>query len=177
MTNKTVSRLAWLSSVFAAGVALVATADMASAHGHHNGTTQSGNITPHFVITGQPASVKRVLSEHKDWKERDHKEWKERHAEKQKKECGKITVPTPGCAISPHDPVGSVHTGGITGGTKIPTPSPAATPVGLSNGVTKSVIENGKGLTVTSTSPGTITVSNGNSSVTMAGGSLTLHGA
>jgi hypothetical protein len=36
---------------------------------------------------------------------------------------------------------------------------------------------NGKGLTVTSTSPGTITVSNGTNSVTMPGGSLNLSGA
>jgi len=169
MTNTDRSRLTQLSIVFAAGVALVATVDIANARGNHNGNTQSTNVTPHFVITGQPASVKRVLP--------DHKDSKERHADKKKKDCAKITVPTQGCAISPNDPVGSVHTGGITGGPAPKGPSPAATPVALSNGVTKSVIENGKGLTVTSNSPGTITVSNGTSSVTMAGGSLTLHGA
>lgn len=183
MTNTTVSRIAWLSTVFATGVALMATVDVADAGGHHNGNTQNGNVTPHFVITGQPASVKHVLP--------DHKERKERHADKKKKDCEKSTVPTPGCAINAKDPVGSVRTGGITGNSKTAAtpsqtagapaapkgPSPAATPVALSNGVTKSAIENGKGLTVTSNSPGTITVSNGTTSVTMAGGSLTLHGA
>jgi hypothetical protein len=180
----TVSRLACVTTAFAAGVALMVTSDIASAKGdHHGNNAQSNNASPHFVISGQPADVRRVLNDHEGDKKKD------RYAGK-KKGCEKIIVPTAGCAISPKDPVGSVHTGGITGGNKTPAPpsqsaggptaptgpSPAATPVALSNGVSKSVIENGKGLTVTSNSPGTITVSNGTSSVTMAGGSLTLHG-
>ena len=56
-------------------------------------------------------------------------------------------------------------------------PSPAYTTVTLSNGVTTSAIFSGKGLTVTSTSPGTITVSNGTNTVTMPGGSMNLSGA
>ncbi|MGC1924255.1 MAG: hypothetical protein WA706_10605, partial [Pseudolabrys sp.] len=46
-----------------------------------------------------------------------------------------------------------------------------------SNSVTTSAIFSGKGLTVTSTSPGTITVSNGTNTVTMPGGSMNLSGA
>jgi hypothetical protein len=51
--------------------------------------------------------------------------------------------------------------------------------VSISNGVTKSAISNERGgLTVTSTRPGTITITNvKGSSVTLAGGSVTLSGA
>ena len=162
-TLMSVPRRACLTTTPAVGVALMAFANAANAkgnHRHHN--SQNNGVSPHFVISGQPASAKR-----------DRKTKKEKLAEKKQKGCEKIIVPTAGCAISPHDPVGSVpptFNSGAKG------PSPAFTTVTLSNGVTKSAIFNGKGLTVTSNSPGTITVSNGNSSVTMPGGSLTLHG-
>jgi hypothetical protein len=185
MTKLTISRLACLNTVLAAGVALMVTSDIANARSDHRGNNaQNKGVSPHFVITGQPADVKRVLND------RTREKNKDKYAGK-KKGCERIIVPTAGCAISSKDPVGSVHTGGITGGNRTPAPpsqsaggpaapkglSSAATSVALSNGVSKSVIENGKGLTVTSNSPGTITVSNGTNSVTMAGGSLTLHGA
>lgn len=178
------SRLACLATVLAAGVALAASVNVASANGHHHDhNAQSNGMTPHFVITGLPPSTVRRVH-------RDHEDKKDKYTKK-KKDCEHVIVPTAECGVSSKDPVGSVHTGGITGGSRTPAPpsqttggpaaptgpSPAATPVALSNGVTKSAIENGKGLTVTSNSPGTITVSNGNSSVTMTGGSLTLHGA
>jgi len=167
----TISRLACLTTLLAAGVALMVTSDIANAKGdHHGNNAQSNSASPH---SGQPGDVKRVLNDRKSDKKKD------KYAGK-KKSCEKIIVPTAGCAVSSKDPVGShpfppSQPAGGNAGSK--GPSPAATPVALSNGVTKSVIENGKGLTVTSNAPGTITVSNGNSSVTMAGGSLTLHGA
>src|SRR5262249_35666628 len=140
-----------------------ASINIANARGDHHGNyAHSNGAGSQFAINGQSGSEKKMLSDRKSSSKKD------KYAKK--KGCEKITVPTPGCAISPHDPVGSVHTGGITGGPKPPPshsaggaaaptgPSPAATPVALSNGVTKSVIGNGKGLTVSSNSPGTITV-------------------
>jgi hypothetical protein len=156
-----------LTTTLAAGVALMAFANAANAKGNHrHGNSQYNGVSPHFVISGQPASAKR-----------DRKAKKEKLAEKKQKGCEKIIVPTAGCAISPKDPVGSVPPTFNSGNSGAKGPSPAFTTVTLSNGVNKSAIFNGKGLTVTSNSPGTLTVSNGTSSVTMPGGSLTLHGA
>ena len=98
----TASRLACLATVLAAGIASIPAADVANAKSNSSNGGNATGASPHFVITGQPANVKRVQSNHKDKKER-------KHAEKKKKDCGKIIVPTPGCPISPKDPVGSVH--------------------------------------------------------------------
>jgi len=167
----TVSRLSFLTITIAAGIALIANVGIANAKSnHHNSNTAESK--PQFVISGQPANVKRVLPEKKK---------NDKYAHKRKKNCKKIIVPTPECGVSRKDPVGNTHptlppskTGGTTGPKG---PSPAFATVTLSNGVTNSTIFNGKGLTVSSNSPGTLTVSNGNSSVTLPGGSLTLHGA
>lgn len=182
----TISRLARLTTVLAASVALIAIVDSANAKGNsnHGDNAHSHGAASHFAANGQSHNEKRMSDHHNKIEKK-----KDKYAKK-KKDCEKIIVPTPGCAISPKDPVGSVHTGGITGGNKSPAPpsqagggtgtkgpSPGATTVTLSNGVTTSAIENGKGITVTSNSPGMITVSNGNGSVTMPGGSVTLHGA
>jgi hypothetical protein len=181
----TVSRLPCFMSVLVASVAVMATVDIASAKGdHHHGNTNGA--TPQFVISGQPAGVKRVQRDSHG----DKHQQGDKYTGKKQKGCKHIIVPTAECGVSSKDPVGNTHPGGATsqtgGGTTIskgPSPgpvtfsTPASTPVTLSNGVTTSTIFYGKGLTVTSTSPGTITVSNGNSSVTMPGGSLTLRGA
>lgn len=171
------SRLACMTTALATGVVLIASASIASAKGdHHQGNNvQSNGASPHFVISGQPANVKRVLS-NKKTKEKT----KEKYTDKKPKGCKGIIVPTAECGVSSKNPVGStqptlpVSSGGSTA-TK--GPSLAYTPVTVSNGVTSSAIFNGKGLMITSTTPGTITVSNGTNSVTMPGGSLTLHGA
>ena len=171
----TISRSACLTAVLATAVAMAAI-DVANAKGNsnHDSFSHSNGGTSHFAMGSQSAGHK--WSDHKSDKKKD------KYANK-KKACEKITVPTAGCAINSKDPVGSVRTGGVTGGptteanTGTKEPSPGATTVTLSNGVTKSAIENGKGITVTSTSPGMLTISNGNSSVAMAGGSITLHGA
>lgn len=172
MANLTrIPRLAYLTTALAAG-ALIVSANIANAKGdHHQGNnTQSNGARPHFVISGQPAKVKRVLSS-----------TKRKQAAEKKKGCGNIIVPTAECGNNPKNPVGSTRPtlpAQASGGKPVPKgPSPEFTTVKLSNGVTTSAIFNGKGLTVTSNSPGTITVSNGSSSVTLAGGSLNLSGA
>ncbi len=166
MTKLTkLSRLAALTAVLVASAALIGSVGIANAKGgdHHQNNNAQNNNRPHFVISGQPANVKRVMRTTK----------KKEMADK-KKGCGKIIVPTAECGVNSKNPVGST----------IPTlppqakgPSPAYTTVTLSNGVTTSAIFNGKGLTVTSTSPGTITVSNSTNSVTMPGETMNLSGA
>ena len=84
-----------------------------------------------------------------------------------RKGCGKLILPTAGCATPAHDPVGNTHPDLNANG---------ATTV--SNGVSKGTVPNGDGgLLVTSKTPGTITVSNGTNSVTLPGGSVALSGA
>jgi hypothetical protein len=168
----TVSRLSFLTTAIAAGIALTTNVGIANAKGNHH-TSSDAESKPQFVISGQPANVKRVLPE--------KKKGNDKYAHKKKKGCEKIIVPTAECGVSRKDPVGNTHPTlppTKTGGTTSPKgPSPTFTSVTLSNGVTDSAIFNGKGLTISSNSPGTITVSNGNSSVTLPGGSMTLHGA
>ncbi|MGB2587464.1 MAG: hypothetical protein WBC72_15210, partial [Pseudolabrys sp.] len=53
----------------------------------------------HFVISGQPANVKRVLRTNK----------KKQMAEKKKKACGNIIVPTAEWGVNPKNPVGSTR--------------------------------------------------------------------
>jgi hypothetical protein len=171
-----------LTTALATSIALIATASIADAKdGRHDNNNQK-RATPHFVITGQPASVKRViLGERKEMKEK-----KDKHADKkhEKDKLGKQHDKDKH-AEKRHDKEKKEKKDGSTGKTQPPSPkqesgnkpSPAAKVVTLSNGVTTSVIETGKGLTITSSAPGMITVSNGTNSVTMAGGSLTLKGA
>lgn len=173
MTNLTpISKLANVMTVLAAGVTLMASVNIASAKGDHRqgNNTQNNGARPHFVISGQPANVKRVLPT-----------TKKKEMTQKKKGCGNIIVPTAECGNNPKNPVGSTRPTlppQASGGQPAPKgPSPEFTTVKVSNGVTTSAIFNGKGLTVTSSSPGTITVSNGKGSVTLAGGSLNLSGA
>jgi hypothetical protein len=172
LTN--ISRLSYLTVALVASAALMGSAHIANAKGDHHqrNNSQGSGARPHFVISGQPASVKRVL----------HTNKKKEMTEKKKKGCGNIIVPTAECGVNPKNPVGSTRptlpTSQAPGGNAgAKGPSPAFTTVTLSNGVTNSAIFNGKGLTVTSNSPGTITVSNGTNSVTMPGGSMNLSGA
>ncbi|MGA7150908.1 MAG: hypothetical protein WBY84_05810 [Pseudolabrys sp.] len=175
MTKRTnISRLKYSTIVLVAVAALMGSAHIAKAKGdHHQGNNSQGNgARPHFVISGQPANVKRVLRTNK----------KKQMAEKKKKACGNIIVPTAECGVNPKNPVGSTRPAlppsQADGNKANPKgPSPAYTTVTLSNSVTTSAIFSGKGLTVTSTSPGTITVSNGTNTVTMPGGSMNLSGA
>ena len=66
-----------LTTALATSIVLIATASIADAKDNHHGNNNQKSATPHFVITGQPASVKRVLSERKEMKEK-----KEKHADK-----------------------------------------------------------------------------------------------
>ena len=162
------SRLAYLSAVLATSVAL--TTSVASGKSNSSNGGNAG-ASPHFVV--KPINVK---------KERDHDDrhwdWKDKkHAEKIKKHCAKIIVPTADCPVSPKDPTNSVPAPTFLKSAPSKGPSPGFTSATITNGVLTSAIFNGKGLTVSSNSPGTLTVSNGTSSVTLPGGSLTLHGA
>ena len=51
-----------LTTALATSIVLIATASIADAKDNHHGNNNQKSATPHFVITGQPASVKRVLS-------------------------------------------------------------------------------------------------------------------
>lgn len=174
MTKLTkLSRLTELTTVLVASAALIGSVGIANAKGgdhHQSNNAQNNSTRPHFVISGQPANVKRVT-----------RTTKKKEMTQKKKGCGNIIVPTAECGNNPKNPVGSTRPTlppQASGGKPVPKgPSPEFTTVKLSNGVTTSAIFNGKGLTVTSNSPGTITVSNGRSSVTLAGGSLNLSGA
>jgi hypothetical protein len=169
----TLSRLMCLATALA-GPALMATPDVVNAKrlGQHGGSshvrqgnshpaniTKRNGIKPHFVISGQNADVKRVLRHRKE----------KSHEADCKTNCYKPTQTTTKKTSQP-----------TTAGTASPTVSPNGTngTATISNGVTTSAIFNGNGLTVSSTSPGRITVINSsNSSVSLAGGSLTLSGA
>ena len=91
-------------------------------------------------------------------------------------------MPTTECGVSRKDPVGNTKPtlppSTTTGNTPPKGPSSGAKTATIINGNTTSAIANGKGLTVTTTSSGTITVTNtDHSSVTMAGGYVTLRDA
>ena len=136
---------------------------------------------------------------------------KSAYTHKKHKGCGKLIVPTAGCATPARDPVGNTRPS-LPKETKQPVPAgtkpvleyvnkpgaqsgsqPASAPAGaaasaqpaatapakvsITNGVTSSMLDPGKGVTVSSSGNGIINVSNGTSTVTLAGGSLTLHGA
>ena len=170
MKLTTISRLAYLTTVLTAGVALMATANVASAknnHRHGNDAENNG-ARPHFVIRGEPANVKRLLLEKKK---------KDKYARKKKKGCEKIIVPAAECGVSSKDPVGATHPHPPSADHWQQGAFPAFTTVTLSNGVTKSAIFNGNGLTVTAASPTSIMIANSNSAVTMNGKSSLLHGA
>ena len=94
----TVPRLSRLTTAFAAGIALMANVGIANAKGNHHNSDAGSR--PHFVISGQPANVKRVLPEKKK---------NDKYAHKKKKDCKKIIVPTPECGVSRKDPVGNTH--------------------------------------------------------------------
>ena len=68
MTKRTnISRLKYSTIVLVAVAALMGSAHIAKAKGdHHQGNNSQGNgARPHFVISGQPANVKRVLRTNK----------------------------------------------------------------------------------------------------------------
>ena len=99
------------------------------------------------MISGQPANVKRVT-----------RATKKKEMTEKKKVWAKIIVPTAECGVSAKNPVGSTIPtlpSQADGSKPAPkNPSPGYTTAALSNGVPTSAIFNGKGLTVTSTSPG-----------------------
>src|SRR5262245_41492049 len=149
-----VSRLAKLTAVLVASAALMSSAANARGDHHQSNNMQNAGPRPHFVISGQPANVKRVT-----------RATKKREMTEKKKGCAKIIVPMAECGVSAKNPVGSTIPTlpyRAKGNKPAPkSPSPGYTTATLSNGDTTTAIFNGKGHTVTSTSPGTITMSNG----------------
>ena len=178
LTN--ISRRACVTTVLAAGVALMVTANVADAKGDHHRDGVSEN---HSMNDNRSGMAKNELKKGND-----------RYAEKKpKKDCLYITADGKRCGTSSANPT---QPGGTTAGSNSSTTQTvrpgfviSGQPANvkgvnngngiatISNGVTTSSIGNGKTLTVTSNSPGMITVTNGTNSVTMAGGSLTLSGA
>jgi hypothetical protein len=83
-----ISRLAKPTAVLVASAALISSAATAKGDHHQSSNVQSTGPRPHFVISSQPANVKRVT---RYQKERDGGK---------KKGCGKIIVPTAECGVS-----------------------------------------------------------------------------
>jgi len=107
--SATVSRLLFATIAIAAAIAPMTNVGIANAKGNHHNSS-GAESKPQFVISGQPASVKRVLPE---------KKRHDKYAHKKKKGCEKIIVPTPECGVSRKDPVGNTHpTLPKSGGTK-----------------------------------------------------------
>ena len=158
----TVSRLACLTIVLAAGT-MMATANIANAKdNHHQGNNAQNNGHQHGAMSGQPAGVKKVLRDQKDCSKKD--------CEKptQTKTNTKPVQPT--AQGGAHVPQFVVSDQPVD--VKRVVVAPTAT---ISNGVTTSAISNGKGLIVTAASPTSITVTNSShSSVTLGGQSVTL---
>src|SRR5215475_4143721 len=95
----TISRLTKLTVALVASAALMSSIEIANAKGgdhHQDHNAQSTAPRPKFVISGQPANVKRVTRATK----------KKEMADK-KKGCGKIIVPTAECGVGSKNPVGS----------------------------------------------------------------------
>jgi len=203
--NKTRSPLTAIAIVLASTTALVAVSDIAAARGgggghqetsrqmNAQGNRQVAMSTPSRDMTSKPP-VYRDKGSRND----------SAHAKKHKG-CGKLIVPTAGCPTPARDPVGNTRPSLPTEAkqptdksrlpvleyvktlgpqsTNQPANAPAhpavapASGVAVSNGVTHTTLDPGKGLTASSTGNGSISVSNGTSTVTLAGGSVTLHGA
>ncbi len=170
----------------ASATALVAISDVAAArsgHGHQGMSHQ---------MTRKPPVQKGSKNAHL-------------YMHKKHKGCGKLIVPTAGCPTPVRDPVGNTRPSLPTEAKQPVDKSrqpvlesvdrlspqsanrpanapaqPAAAPAGIvavSNGVTNTTLDPGRGLTVSSNGSGAISVSNGTHTVTLAGGSVTLHGA
>jgi len=94
MTKQTkISRLAKLTVALVTSAALMSSVEIANAKGgdhHQNHNAQSTAPRPHFVISGQPANVKRVT-----------RATRKKEMADQKNGCGKIIVPTAKCGVSP----------------------------------------------------------------------------
>ena len=153
MKNRTtVSRLACLTIVLAAGT-MMATANIATAKdNHHQGNNAQNNGHQRGAMSGQPAGVKTALREQK----------------KCRKHCGKPTQTSTDKKPTTTSPKPAVSDQPANAKSAASSPPTTAT---VSNGVNTSAIFNGKdGLTVTAASPTSITVTNSShSSVTMGG--------
>ena len=161
MKNRTtVSRLACLTIVLAAGT-MMTTANIANAKdNHHQSSNVQNNGHQRGAMSGHPAGVKTALREQK----------------KCRKHCGKPTLTSTDKKPTTTPPKPAVSDQPANAKSAASSPPTTAT---VSNGVNTSAIFNGKdGLTVTAASPTSITVTNSShSSVTMGGESITLSGA
>jgi hypothetical protein len=161
MTRPTnVSRLTYLAAALAASVALLASASIADAKSrHHDNDVENNGMSSH-------ASRQH---EKKAWHEKKKKE----KTVTRTKQCLYITSDGKRCGS------------GSTAGTKQPSPgkgdsdnSPTPHPsvITISNGVKTYTLPYDPKFSVEVTNPGSITVHSGNQTVTLPGGSITVHG-
>jgi hypothetical protein len=152
------------TTALATSIALIATASIANAKdNHHNNNNQNG-AQPHFVITGQPANAKGLLRERTEKKDK-HAE-KKREKKKKEVKCKKNNCEKPKETTkkeSPGKPAGDQ-------------PAPHPSVITVSNGVTKYTLPYDPKFSVEVLKPGTITVRSGDRTVTLPGGSITVHG-
>jgi hypothetical protein len=157
----TVSRLAYL---VAASVALVAGVNIANAkNNHHDANAENNGASPHFVVTGQPANEKRVLHEKK----------KKEKSVTRTKQCLYITSDGKRCGTD--RTTGKTPPANGTTGTVGKDPTSGKT-VTISNGVTTYTVPFDPKFSVEVAQPGSITVHVGDRTVTLPGGSITVHG-
>ena len=161
MKNRTtVSRLACLTIVLAAGT-MMAAANIANAKdNHHQGNHAQNNGHQRGAVSGHPTGVKTALREQK----------------KCRKHCGKPTQTSTEKKPTTTSPKPVVT--GQPADAKTAASSPPTTST-ISNAVhTSAILDDNDSLTVTAASPTSITVTNSShSSVTMGGQSITLSGA
>jgi hypothetical protein len=159
MTRPTnVSRLTYLTAALAAGVALLATANVANAKSnHHDNDAEHSGTNSHLATSHQPANEKRSLHEKK----------KKEKTVTRTKQCLYITSDGKRC--------------GGNGSTKPPPNSTAGNnsppkTITVSNGVTTYTLPFDPKFSVEVAQPGSITVHSGDRTVTLPGGSITVHG-
>ena len=202
--NRTKSPITAIMIVLASTTALIAISDAATARG---GGGNHQDVSRRMGAQANRPSPTAAPSREMTSKPPVHREkgGNTVYVQKKHKGCGKLIVPTAGCPTPARDPVGNTRPSLPTEAkqptgtsrqpvieyvrkvgpqsanqpTKAPAQPAAAPPsvVAVSNGVSHATLEPGKGLTVSSTGDGAVSVSNGANTVTLAGGSLTLHGA
>jgi hypothetical protein len=157
------SRLTYLAALFAASVALTASANIANAKSrHHDNDAENTGASSHIGASNQSANEKKALHEKKK---------KEKTATRTK-QCLYITSDGKSCgggSTASKNPPAQ----GKGDGEKPPTHPSVIT---VSNGVTTYTLPFDPKFSVEVIKPGSITVHSGNQTVTLPGGSITVHG-
>ncbi len=192
-----------IATVFASTMSLVTISDLAVARSDRNDHGSMADLHKHHKDDRHAEHTRRHhRKKHEKYsvmciKAPCSRDGVDRHAHRKHSECGKLIVPTADCPTPARDPVGNTHPS-LPQEAKQPTnasrkpvlenlkqpgsqsanrPTQAPAAVTVSNGVTTTQIQNGLGgVSVYSSKPGTITVSNGKESTTLSGASVTLSG-